>query len=392
MRTRSARPWLALGALAGLAPAGAAAQAPAPPAIGWEAGPASTAAVVVLNLPPGTAEALRAASPADPRWAATLAVRVVDPDGTVPPDRPAVVGKYRLDPGPTLRFTPRFPLDIRRRYRATFDPDGAPGGLPPVVGDRPASRRPPAEAPTVVARIEPIGDRLPENLLRFYVHFSAPMGRGEAPGHLQLLDEGGRPLDRPFLVLGEELWDPTQTRLTVMLDPGRIKHGLRPREEFGPILVAGRAYTLRVDPAWRDANGQPLGREAAKTFVAGPAADRSPDPKAWTIARPAAGSAGPLRVAFGMPLDRAAVASGLTLLDPAGAEVPGTPAARPDGTGWDFAPDRPWAAGEYHLAVDADLEDLAGNSVRRPFEVDIQRDTPLVPEPTLVRLPIVIGR
>ena len=391
MTARAVHHWFACGIAAGLAPAAIAGEPSPPPAIAWEAGAGATAAVLVVNLPPGTAEALRNRVPSDPLWAATLAVRVVAADGSVPPDRPAIVGKYRLDDR-SLRFTPRFPLEVGRGYRATFDPDGAPGGAPPVVGDRPESRRRGPEAPTVVTRIEPIGDRLPENVLRFYLHFSASMGRGEALDHLQLLDEAGKPLDRPFLILGEELWDPSQTRLTVLLDPGRIKRGLRPREEFGPILVAGRAYTLKVDPAWRDANGRPLGRGAAKTFAAGPADDRSPDPKTWAITRPAPGSTDPLRIGFGDPLDRATVASGLTLLDPAGAEVPGTATARPDGTGWDFAPERPWSPGEYHLAINTDLEDLAGNSIRRPFEVDIQRDTPVTPEPTQIRLPITIGR
>ena len=389
----TARGWARLGVAAGLAlPAAPAAAQGLAPAIAWEAGAGSAAAVLVLHPPAATADALRDAPAGDPRWAATLAVRVVDPDGTVPPDRPAIAGAYRVDPAGSLRFTPRFPLEVTRAYRATFDPDGAPGGLPSVAADLPASRRADRAAPTVVARIEPTGDRPPENLLRFYLHFSAPMARGEALARLRLLDDAGKPLDRPFLALGEELWDPTQTRLTVLLDPGRIKQGLRPREEFGPILVAGRAYTLAVDPGWPDADGRPLGRGASKTFVAGPADDASPDPKTWTIARPAPGSAGPLRVTFADPLDRATVASGLTLLDPAGAPVPGTAIARPDGTGWDFAPDRPWAAGVHHLAINPDLEDLAGNSIRRPFEVDIQRDTPTAPEPTEIRLPIAIGR
>jgi hypothetical protein len=38
---------------------------------------------------------------------------------------------------------------------------------------------------------------------------------------------------------------------------------------------------------------------------------------------------------------------------------------------WQFAPGEPWHEGDYRLVIGADLEDVAGNSVARPFEVDV---------------------
>ena len=49
-------------------------------------------------------------------------------------------------------------------------------------------------------------------------------------------------MDAPFLELDEELWSPDGTRFTLVFDPGRIKRGLKPREEAGPILEAGKSY------------------------------------------------------------------------------------------------------------------------------------------------------
>lgn len=37
---------------------------------------------------------------------------------------------------------------------------------------------------------------------------------------------------------------------------------------------------------------------------------------------------------------------------------------------WLLAPDVPWKAGEYRLVIGTELEDLAGNAINRPFEVD----------------------
>jgi hypothetical protein len=42
-------------------------------------------------------------------------------------------------------------------------------------------------------------------------------------------------------------------------------------------------------------------------------------------------------------------------------------------TCWGFTPRKPWTAGKYHLVANKRLEDLAGNSIGRPFEVDAVR-------------------
>ena len=66
------------------------------------------------------------------------------------------------------------------------------------------------------------------------------MQRGHVYDHIHLLGEAGKPVELPFLELDEELWDPEMTRLTIFIDPGRIKRGVRPLEEIGPALEAGK--------------------------------------------------------------------------------------------------------------------------------------------------------
>jgi len=365
--------------------------APEGPSIRWEVAPPGTIpTVIVAGLAPRTIEALRRGEgPAD-RRSGLLSVTI----GAGRPglaDRPSMVGAYRIE-GDSLRFTPRYPLDPGRAYVATFRPANLPGaaagGAPELTALYLVPK--PARASTVVTRVDPSGDRLPENLLKFYLHFSAPMGRGEAYDRVRLVGDDGRAVDRPFLRLGEELWDPTGTRLTLLIDPGRIKRGLRPREEFGPVLEAGRSYTLVVDPDWRDTEGDPLGSGHRKAFRAGPADDAQPDPKTWSIARPAASTREPIALTFPEPLDRALLESALTVADARGDAVPGRIEVDAGQARWRFTPDSPWAPGDYRIVIEDDLEDLAGNSIRRPFEVDIQRDTPARPEARTVRLPIPI--
>ena len=106
-------------------------------------------------------------------------------------------------------------------------------------------------------KVYPSRDLLPENLLQFYIFFSAPMSRGEAYRRITLLDIAtGKIVDAPFLELDEELWSPDGTRFTLVFDPGRIKRGLKPREEVGPVLEAGKSYSLVIDRQWLDALGK----------------------------------------------------------------------------------------------------------------------------------------
>jgi hypothetical protein len=45
-------------------------------------------------------------------------------------------------------------------------------------------------------------------------------------------------------------------------------------------------------------------------------------------------------------------------------------------TRWRFQPEEPWVAGNHQLHIDAALEDLAGNSIARPFEVYLPDSRP----------------
>ncbi len=175
------------------------------------------------------------------KWSSVLAV-YVDRPGKDRKDQPAILGSYRIEKD-VLRFEPRFPLAKGLSYRAVFNPSSLPGqkGTKPqeVLLSLP---RPASKPTTVVTLVYPTSDVLPENLLRFYLHFSAPMSQGDSYRNIKLLDAKGKAIDLPFLELDQELWDPAGVRLTLFLDPGRIKRGLKPREEVGPSLEEGKHY------------------------------------------------------------------------------------------------------------------------------------------------------
>ncbi|AGA29528.1 Ig-like domain-containing protein [Singulisphaera acidiphila] len=365
--------------------------------IRWQAGEGATSsAIEVEGIAPTDLAALAALSQVKPTtfsWSQVFTVTVAPEGQGGAEDRPSILGTYRVV-GPRLRFEPRFPLEPGLRHRAVFRPSQLPlepyQDLKDVVTEfkRPL---PPPPSPAFVVRVDPTGNHLPENLLKFYLHFSAPMSRGEAYSRVTLLNEQGRKLAVPFLEVGEELWDPTGTRLTLLLDPGRIKRGLKPREDLGPILEAGQAYTLVVDRNWPDATGHPLREAFRKTFKTGPADETQPDPQKWIVKAPAARTSDPLVLEFPEPLDRAMLNRTLSVLDSEKQEVPGRVDVNDAATRWSFRPDQPWPAGRFQISVDTTLEDLAGNSIARPFEVDVQNPITRRIESGTALVPVEIG-
>ena len=301
------------------------------------------------------------------KWRSLLAVRVrLDA-------MPAMLGVWKSDVR-GLRFTPQFPLTPGVTYRAEFNPAGLPGAKADARRVTSEFTMPalPRGAGTVVTNIFPSAEEVPENLLKFYLHFSAPMSRGNIYDHIHLRDEAGKDVELPFLEIDEELWDPAMTRLTLFIDPGRIKRDVRPLEEIGPALVVGHRFTLVIDAAWLDATGQSLAKKHERTFRVGPP-DRTPiAPADWKISAPGVGSRDALRVAFPEPMDHALTLRLLRVARADGNEVAGTAALSDAEYRWSFTPEQPWQPGGYRIIVPTTLEDLAGNNVGKAFEVDLR--------------------
>jgi hypothetical protein len=291
-------------------------------------------------------------------WSARLQVRVKrDRDQGLP----AMLGTYTVKNG-VVRFTPRVPFEPGLTYRAVLT--GGQVSLEFTMPKLPSSV-------TTVEHVYPSGDRLPENLLKFYIHFSAPMRQGEAYAHIKLLDDAGKAVPAPFLELAEELWDREGKRFTLFFDPGRIKRGLVPHEELGLALAESKTYTLVIDRDWTDAAGNLLGDSFRKSFhVVAPESKRV-DVGDWKIEAPKAGTSQPLVVRFPRALDHALLLRLLEVVDERGRPVSGAAKTADAEQTWQFSPTSPWRGGAYELVIDTTLEDLAGNSVAKPFEVDM---------------------
>lgn len=240
----------------------------------------------------------------------------------------------------------------------------------------------------VITAIYPTAHTLPANHLKFYIHFSQPMRQGVFLDHCRLLDDCGQPVTEPFRET--ELWNEDGTRLTLWFHPGRQKTGVNLNVDLGPIVLPRHHYTLIISGKWPSAAGIPLGADATKPFDTADRRTAQLDVASWQIIPPAPGTRAPVEVRFPAPLDHALLQRCLRVVDDAGKIIGGTSQSVAAETAWRFVPKEPWYPGRYAVEVESILEDLAGNSLARPFQVDLTAAPPRK-APAILRLEFRIG-
>ena len=281
--------------------------------------------------------------------------------------------------GESARLVPHVSLTPGIAYAACFDGPRLGRGAPlltaqySIPADRGASH-------VSVTAVHPRLALVPANLLKFYVHFSRPMGEGRVFEHVRLLDGRGKPVPQAFREV--ELWADDHRRLTLWVNPGRTKRSLGLSESLGAVLEPGRSYTLELLPGLPDQRGRPLVKGFQHAFRTTPPDQTQPRIESWKIETPPAGVRDPVIVRFAEPMDHALAARVIRLETSAGGSVDGAAQPRDEGRSWCFIPAGPWTPGAYRLVVGGELEDLAGNSLYRSFETRAGDDTrPVVSVP-----------
>jgi hypothetical protein len=331
-----------------------------------EPGPRATSVRVVAKLPADTAR-LPQGKLTQEQGEAWLKLALIDDE--TGKAGVAMFGSYERR-GDQLLFTPRHSLLHAHRYRASFGP--AKGKT--ITAEYRVPPRPAAPAP-VVEKVYPTADVLPANHLRFHIRFSRPMRGGkEIFQHIRILDAKGKEVVSPWLP--DELWADDDRSLILYIHPGRIKWGLLLRMLLGPVLEPGRDYTLVIGTEVCDIDGRPLTRAFTKKFRT-TAEDRTRiNLSAWKLQAPTAGTRAPLVLAFPTSLDRLGLERRLKVLDSEGKEVGGRTEVGAGERSWAFHPASPWKVAAYRVEVDRELEDVAGNTPVRAFDVDLTVPAP----------------
>lgn len=203
----------------------------------------------------------------------------------------------------------------------------------------------------------------PANILRFHLAFPLPMDGWRAMDHLALEAAGDTAPGTALLDLQDELWDPEQTVLTVLLHPGRVKRGVG---ALGTALRPGAAARLLLRATLTDATGEALGRDVTFGITVTPAV-RAPIRLPDSITPGDARASVPLDL--GRPFDLLGVTEGLRLADMAGRPV--AHRAEPFARGVVLHPATTWPGGVLRLAASPWLEDACGNRADAAFEAPL---------------------
>jgi hypothetical protein len=299
---------------------------------------------------------------------------------------PALSGESKVEHD-RLIFRPRFPFVTGMKYEVVFFEQANAKPFRATL-EMPADERPVSR----ITAVYPSSNTLPENTLKFYIHFSEPMRKGNVYRYFRLREAGGKDVELPFLEIEQEFWSRDSKRLTLLLDPGRIKRGLKPREDMGPILAAGKNYELVIDGGWPDFNGRELGDDFVKRFRALPEDHVQPDPAKWKIWLPKAGSRDPLIIRFTESLDHSMLFKSIDVQDGGAKSIDGTVTVSDHEKRWSFEPLQSWPEGTFNILVNPDLEDNVGNSVGRQFDVDVFEKTEPTDSSPLIQWKIEIAK
>lgn len=218
--------------------------------------------------------------------------------------------------------------------------------------------------PAAVTELYPSGGALPENTLRFYIHFSVPMRPHVAFDYIRLSDASGTVDEAAFMRFAQELWNEDRTRLTVLIDPGRIKREVATNLELGPALLAGGQYALTVEGGWPSADGATVLSAFTRTFQVSDPLRTRPDASLWNANAPCVGTVEPLTIAFDRPFDRHLLMQALRVETEEGAAIYGMIEIADAEHQWSFTPHQPWSLEDLNLVANPTLEDVAGNNFR----------------------------
>ena len=222
--------------------------------------------------------------------------------------------------------------------------------------------------PPELTAIYPTTATVPENLLKMYFQFSKPMQEvGNALDYITIINTKTGDTTDVFLELNTELWNNDHTRLTLWLDPGRIKTDLIPNKERGLPIINGNEYKLIVDSNWLDAQGNALVNGYEKIFSVLDRDPIKPSIDDWEILV----NPDVFTLHFKESMDAALASKAFQIKTLNDEVVLGEFELINKEKTLKFLPEYPFALGEYTLIVDSKLEDLAGNNLNHPFDKDL---------------------
>lgn len=291
----------------------------------------------------------------------------------------AIAGRYTMD-NRTVTFDPAFDFIEGQNYTVKIsDQKSATNRNALLFNEFTIKRTSDHVSPEIVA-IYPSGTDIPENTLRFYIHFSTAMRPHVSGEYIKLLDATGTPDTAAFMAFKQELWSADRKRLTLLMDPGRIKRGVAQNLSLGPALLEGSTYSIVVEDGWPAANGVDKITRSETVFTVSKALRTLPNPDLWTILSPQKMTNDSLVIEFDRAFDSELLLSAINVLDEDGHPIQGVVSIEDQERVWRFDRIGAWDGSRIQLAIDPQLEDVAGNNLiellDHPVDTEVSAKNP----------------
>ncbi len=215
--------------------------------------------------------------------------------------------------------------------------------------------------------VYPTTDSIPVNILRFYIQFSAPMQEMDILNHIKLSNEEGKNITGVFFENQNELWSEDRTKVTLIIDPGRVKLGLLANNIMGRAFDVGKKYTLMMDSLLMDFNDQKLENSFTKTFIAVTEDRLPPDTKTWKLSLIKSKTKDKFSIDFKDKIDHLSAQTLIKIFKDT-KKIEGSISLLVQEQKWVFKPTKKWEKGNYQILVNPRLEDIAANAVNQIFD------------------------
>ena len=219
-----------------------------------------------------------------------------------------------------------------------------------------------------VINIYPTSDSIPVNILRFYIEFSHPMQEMGILNHIKLTREDGKNITGVFFENKDELWNEDRTKVTLIVDPGRVKTGLLAHNVLGRAFDEGVTYYLVVDSLLLDFNNEKLNKRFIKKFIAVSEDTTVPNLSNWFVGCPRANTKNCFTINFHDKIDHISAKTLIKINDEDERIVEGQITLGKNESLWIFKPKLKWQRGTYQLIVNSRLEDIAANTLNGIFD------------------------
>ncbi len=281
---------------------------------------------------------------------------------TAIPSSTHILGKV-VEEKETIRFSPVIPFGWNQKYTLVYG----------AIIEYFEITLPEKYEYLSVKAVYPSIKNLPSNLLKWYFRFSKPINESNVYDHIRFTDETGDTLTRVILPLNNILISDNGLLLTVWIEPGRQKRGLIPNQQLGTVFEEGKEYSLIISKSLKDQEGIPMLEDYIHQFKVVKADRKQPNIDSWKIHIPTVGTTSNLMIHFNEEsMDYGSTLNSIMIKDSEKNEITGNLKLINNETTLVFTPSHPWKKGNYHISIDAGLEDLAGNNLNRLFDSEIK--------------------